>query len=166
VQRVETDPSIKAAVLISAKPGSWIAGANIKMIQSMTSAQAATDMAEVGQKAMDRISKSPRPWIAAIDGACMGGGLEMALACSHRVASSSSKTVLSVPEVMLGLLPGSGGTQRLPKLVGMATSLDMMLTGKNIKPEKALKMGLVRQDHHLTCIASRRGLHSISARFT
>jgi enoyl-CoA hydratase/long-chain 3-hydroxyacyl-CoA dehydrogenase len=98
-----------------------------------------------GQTFMKRIEDSKKPFVAAIDGSCMGGGLEVALACHYRIASQSKKTQLSLPEVMLGLLPGAGGTQRLPKLIGLQASLDMMLTGKNIRPDKARKLGLVDQ---------------------
>jgi enoyl-CoA hydratase/long-chain 3-hydroxyacyl-CoA dehydrogenase len=143
--RLETDNAIKAAVFISGKKDSWIAGANIKMIEGLTDAKAATDTAGLGQQAMDRIAKlqKSKPMVAAIDGACLGGGLEVALSCSYRVATTSPKTVLGLPEVMIGLLPGSGGTQRLPKLVGAAASLDMMLTGKQLKADRAKKMGLI-----------------------
>ena len=145
VERVEKDESVKAVVLASGKKGSWIAGANIKQIEEIKSVEQASEMVGVGQKVMDRVSdmQKKKPWIAAIDGACLGGGLEMAMTCSQRIASSSSKTVLGVPEVMLGLLPGWGGTQRLPKIVGAANALDMMLTGKMIKGDRARKMGLV-----------------------
>jgi len=145
VERVEKDESVKAVVLASAKKGSWIAGANIKQIEEIKSVEQASEMVGVGQKVMDRVSnmQAKKPWIAAIDGACLGGGLEMAMTCTTRIASSSSKTVLGVPEVMLGLLPGWGGTQRLPKIVGAANALDMMLTGKMIKGDRARKMGLV-----------------------
>ena len=106
MQRIENDDSIKAAVLISAKPNSWIAGANIKMLESVSAggSKAAEDTAGLGQQGMDRIAamQKKKPWVAAIDGACLGGGLEMALACSYRVASASPKTVLGLPEVMLG----------------------------------------------------------------
>ena len=93
-------------------------------------ARPAHSLATAALQAMDRLEAmgKKKPWVAAIDGPCLGGGLEVALACAHRVASSSSKTVLGVPEVMLGLLPGAGGTQRLPKVVGAATSLDLALT--------------------------------------
>ena len=132
--RIEKDDAIKAAVLISAKPGSWIAGANIKMLEqiSVDGAKAAEDTAGLGQQGMDRIAamQKKKPWVAAIDGACLGGGLEVALACSYRVATASPKTVLGLPEVMLGLLPGSGGTQRLIPLVGAQKALPLMLTGK------------------------------------
>jgi len=145
LQRFEEDPAIKAAVLISAKKDSWIAGANIKMIEKIAQSDsaAATEAAKMGQDAFDRISNGRKPMVAAIDGACLGGGLELALACSYRVATSSAKTVLGVPEVMIGLLPGSGGTQRLPKLVGAANALDLMLTGKQLKADRAKKLGLV-----------------------
>ena len=102
-------------------------------------------MVGVGQLVMNRVSdmQKRKPWIAAIDGACLGGGLEMAMTCSQRIATSNSKTVLGLPEVMLGLLPGWGGTQRLPKIVGAANALDLMLTGKMLKADRAKKMGLV-----------------------
>lgn len=143
IERLESDSSIKAAVLISDKKGSWIAGANIKMLEKLTDAEAATGAAKMGQDGFDRIAKLKIPIVAAIDGACLGGGLEAALACSYRIATSSPKTVLGVPEVMIGLLPGSGGTQRLPKLVGTPAALDLMLTGKQLKADRAKKMGLV-----------------------
>ena len=143
--RFEEDATIKAAVLISGKKDSWVAGANIKMIEKLTDATAATEAARTGQSAFDRIAdfQSKKPMVAAIDGACLGGGLELALACGYRMATSSPKTVLGVPEVMIGLLPGSGGTQRLPRLIGAAAALDLMLTGKQLKADRAKKLGLV-----------------------
>jgi enoyl-CoA hydratase / long-chain 3-hydroxyacyl-CoA dehydrogenase len=92
-----------------------------------------------------RLADSPRPVVAAINGSCMGGGLELALACHYRIATASSKTQLALPEVMLGLLPGAGGTQRLPRLIGLPNALDLMLTGKTVTADKALKLGLVDQ---------------------
>jgi len=92
---------------------------------------------------MARMAAVKKPSVAAIHGDCLGGGLEVALSCDARVVADSPKTKLGLPEVMLGLLPGAGGTQRLPALVGLPAALDMMLTGKNIRPKKALKMGLV-----------------------
>ncbi|UIV47745.1 enoyl-CoA hydratase/isomerase family protein [Escherichia coli] len=79
----------------------------------------------------------------AIHGACLGGGLELALACHGRVCTDDPKTVLGLPEVQLGLLPGSGGTQRLPRLIGVSTALEMILTGKQLRAKQALKLGLV-----------------------
>ncbi|TDH71901.1 hypothetical protein CCR75_000985 [Bremia lactucae] len=142
---VENDPNIKSVVLISAKPGVFIAGADITELNACNTEEEMRAMSSTGQAFMNRLSSSKKPFVAAIEGSCMGGGLEVALACHYRVASQSKKTQLSLPEVMLGLLPGAGGTQRLPKLVGIQAALDMMLTGKNIRPDKALKMGLVNQ---------------------
>ncbi|KAL4167276.1 hypothetical protein KRP22_012762 [Phytophthora ramorum] len=142
---VESDPNIKSVVLISAKPGVFIAGADIAELNACKTEEEMRAMSSAGQSFMSRLASSKKPFVAAIDGSCMGGGLEVALACHYRVASQSKKTQLALPEVMLGLLPGAGGTQRLPKLVGIQAALDMMLTGKNIKPDKALKMGLVNQ---------------------
>ena len=83
------------------------------------------------------------PVVAAIHGTCLGGGTEAVLACRYRVATDDPKTALGLPEVMLGLVPGAGGTQRLPRLVGLATALDLILTGRTLKAARALKAGLV-----------------------
>ncbi|KAA0195487.1 hypothetical protein HAZT_HAZT010268 [Hyalella azteca] len=141
---IETSPDIKAAVLISKKPGCFIAGADITMLDKVKTAADGAAIAAEGQSIMDRIEKSPKPIVAAIMGSCLGGGLEVAMACHYRVAVKD-KSSLGLPEVMLGLLPGSGGTQRTRKLVGLPNALDMALTGKTIKAEKAKKMGLVDQ---------------------
>ncbi|KAF7694423.1 hypothetical protein HF521_008176 [Silurus meridionalis] len=137
--------AVKSAVLISSKPGCFIAGADINMIKACTSAEEVTSLSREGQKMFEKIEKSPIPIVAAINGSCLGGGLEFAIACQYRVATKSKKTVLGTPEVMLGLLPGAGGTQRLPKMVGLPAAFDMMLTGRNIRADKAKKMGLVHQ---------------------
>lgn len=92
---------------------------------------------------MAEIHALPVPVIAAIHGACTGGGLELALACHGRICTDDPKTVLGLPEVQLGLLPGSGGTQRLPRLIGVSTALEMILTGKQLRAKQALKLGLV-----------------------
>uniref|UniRef100_A0A673HKT0 enoyl-CoA hydratase n=1 Tax=Sinocyclocheilus rhinocerous TaxID=307959 RepID=A0A673HKT0_9TELE len=137
--------AVKSAVLISRKPGCFIAGADINMIQACKTAEEVTSLSQEGQKIFDQIEKSPIPVVAAINGSCLGGGLEFAIACQYRIATKSKKTILGTPEVMLGLLPGAGGTQRLPKMVGLPAAFDMMLTGRNIRPDKAKKMGLVHQ---------------------
>lgn len=142
---VENDANIKSVVLISAKPGCFIAGADIAELRACQTEAEMKHLSSHGQQFMNRIASSKKPFVAAIDGSCMGGGLEVALACHYRLATQSKKTKLALPEVMLGLLPGAGGTQRLPKQVGLQASLDMMLTGKNIQPDKAKKMGLVDQ---------------------
>ncbi|TMW63874.1 hypothetical protein Poli38472_014784 [Pythium oligandrum] len=142
---VEKDSNIKSVVLISAKPGCFIAGADIAQLRAAQSEAEIKHLSSHGQKFLNRIASSKKPFVAAIDGSCLGGGLEVALACHYRIASQSKKTKLGLPEVQLGLLPGAGGTQRLPKTVGLQASLDMMLTGKNIQPDRAKKMGLVDQ---------------------
>jgi 3-hydroxyacyl-CoA dehydrogenase/enoyl-CoA hydratase/3-hydroxybutyryl-CoA epimerase len=100
-------------------------------------------MSRMGHALLDRLEDLRVPVVVAIHGSCLGGGLELALACHYRVASDDPKTVLGVPEVMLGLIPGAGGTQRLPRLIGLAASLDMILTGRSLKAPRALKAGLV-----------------------
>uniref|UniRef100_A0A673CT64 Trifunctional enzyme subunit alpha, mitochondrial n=1 Tax=Sphaeramia orbicularis TaxID=375764 RepID=A0A673CT64_9TELE len=137
--------AVKSAVLISSKPGCFIAGADINMIQACKTSEEVTHLSQEGQKMFEKIEKSPIPVVAAINGSCLGGGLEFAIACQYRVATKSKKTILGTPEVMLGLLPGAGGTQRLPKMVGLPGAFDMMLTGRNIRADKAKKMGLVHQ---------------------
>jgi enoyl-CoA hydratase/long-chain 3-hydroxyacyl-CoA dehydrogenase len=141
-EQVESDASIKAAVLISGK-SDFIAGADITMLQAAKSASDLERLSRNMQEQLFRIEKSKKPVVAAIHGAALGGGLEVALACHYRIATDHPKTQLGLPEVMIGLLPGGGGTQRLPALVGVQAALDMMLTGKNIRAQKAKKMGLV-----------------------
>ncbi|XP_066450509.1 trifunctional enzyme subunit alpha, mitochondrial [Eleutherodactylus coqui] len=145
MDEVWADDAVRSAVLISAKPGCFIAGADINMIESCKSSQEVSQLSQAGQKMFEKLEKSPKPIVAAINGSCLGGGLEVAIACQYRVATKDKKTVLATPEVLLGLLPGAGGTQRLPKMLGLPASFDMMLTGKNIRADKAKKMGLVDQ---------------------
>ena len=143
LNRLEGDSAIKGVVFISGKPGSFIAGADINMINDCETAADAESLARKGQAMFDRIEQLKVPVVAAINGACLGGGLELAMACHVRVASDSSKTQLGLPEVQLGLLPGSGGTQRLPQLVGVQQGITMILTGKQLRAKQAKKAGLV-----------------------
>ncbi|XP_053693292.1 trifunctional enzyme subunit alpha, mitochondrial [Sabethes cyaneus] len=142
-REVETNPAVSSAVVISAKPGCFIAGADITMLEKCKTAAEATKISYEGQMQFNKMENSRKPIVAAINGVCLGGGLELALACHYRVAVKDKKTNLALPEVMLGLLPGAGGTQRLPKLTSIPTALDMALTGKNVKADKAKKLGLV-----------------------
>lgn len=142
---IEQDAGIKAAVLISGKPNNFIAGADIKELDVIKTAEDAVAASQMGQAMCDRLEKSAKPFVAAIDGSCLGGGLEVALACKYRIATSNKKTALGLPEVMLGLLPGAGGTQRLPRTVGIQAALPMMLTGAPARADKARKMGLVHE---------------------
>ncbi|MFM1876541.1 MAG: hypothetical protein RL266_2278, partial [Bacteroidota bacterium] len=142
MDELEKDPEVKAAVMISRKKD-FIAGADIEAFANVKKEGDWQPIAKKGHEILNRLQKSKKPVVAAINGACMGAGLEIALACAARVASDSPKTILSLPEVKLGLLPGGGGTQRLPRLVGIQKALDMMLTGKNVFAYPAKKMGLV-----------------------
>ncbi|XP_071117488.1 trifunctional enzyme subunit alpha, mitochondrial-like [Haliotis cracherodii] len=143
LNEVQNNSSVRGVVLISSKPGCFIAGADIGMIESCKTEEEVMGISRAGQQAFQSMEDSPKPIVAAIMGSCLGGGLEVALACQYRLAVKDRKTGLGVPEVMLGLLPGAGGTQRLPRLISVPNALDMMLTGKTIRPDKAKKMGLV-----------------------
>jgi len=137
------DPQIKGAVLISKKPDNFIAGADIDRFLTMRSPGEAAALSRKGHALLNQLADSAKPVVAAIHGAALGGGLEVALACTARIASDDPCTILGQPEVKLGLLPGGGGTQRLPRLVGLQRGLGLMLTGKNIYPKQAKRMGLV-----------------------
>jgi 3-hydroxyacyl-CoA dehydrogenase / enoyl-CoA hydratase / 3-hydroxybutyryl-CoA epimerase len=141
--QIKANKELKGLVFISGKPNSFIAGADITMLDDCATAAQAQSIATMGQDIFNQLEQLSIPVVAAIHGPCLGGGLELAMACHARVATNSAKTVLGLPEVQLGLLPGSGGTQRLPKLVGLQKALDMMLTGKQLRPAQAKKFGLV-----------------------
>jgi len=141
--RFMADPAAKSAVLMSGKPGCFIAGADIRMLERCQSAEEATALSKGCQDLLFEVAKSSKPVVAAIQGACLGGGLEVAMACHYRIAVDGMKTSMGLPEVMLGVLPGGGGTQRLPALTGLPNALDMALTGKSLNAKKAKKVGLV-----------------------
>ncbi len=137
------DSTVKAVVFLSGKPDTFIAGADIEEFTKVGSREEAEALSRGGQGMLDDIANLPKPVVAAIHGACLGGGLEFALACHYRVGSSDDKTQLGLPEVQLGLLPGAGGCQRLPRLIGLRAALDMILTGKSVRARKAFRLGLV-----------------------
>jgi 3-hydroxyacyl-CoA dehydrogenase/enoyl-CoA hydratase/3-hydroxybutyryl-CoA epimerase len=141
--RIETDPTLRGVVLLSGKPDTWIAGADIDEFLTIVSAADAESLSRGGQALLARLDTLRIPVVAAIHGACLGAGLETALACRYRIATDHPKTVLALPEVQLGIIPGGGGTQRLPRLVGLQRALDMILTGRNIRAKTALQLGLV-----------------------
>jgi 3-hydroxyacyl-CoA dehydrogenase / enoyl-CoA hydratase / 3-hydroxybutyryl-CoA epimerase len=142
VTRLEAD---KPAVVVfrSAKPSGFFAGAEIHRIRRIETEAEARNVQSVGQELFNRIERLPCPTIAAIHGVCLGGGLEFALACKHRIARADSQTKIGLPETQLGLIPGWGGTVRLPRLVGLRQALGMILEGKTLSAEKAAKVGLV-----------------------
>jgi 3-hydroxyacyl-CoA dehydrogenase/enoyl-CoA hydratase/3-hydroxybutyryl-CoA epimerase len=134
---------LKGVIIVSTKPGSFVAGADINMIDAAKSVEDVEKMSRLCHEAFFELENTSVPVVAAIDGACLGGGMELALACHGRVAADNRKTVLGLPEVQLGLLPAGGGTQRMPRLIGIANALDLMLTGKQLNAQKAKKLGLV-----------------------
>lgn len=148
VAEVERNDAIRALVIGSAKRDNFLAGADIRWLQSIEDPDNAVELLRQAQAGFMRIERLPiehgKPVVAAIHGACLGGGLELALACSIRIASNDQrKTQLGQPEVQLGIIPGAGGTQRLPRLIGLTAGLDLILTGRSVRPRSALKMGLV-----------------------
>lgn len=142
MSELEQNSDVKAVVLMSRKKD-FIAGADLDAVLKATEIGQWEPIARQGHAILNRVEQSPKPVVAAMHGAAMGGGLEVALACHYRLASDDKSTVFALPEVQLGLLPGGGGTQRLPALIGIRAALDMMLTGKKIYAAKAKKMGLI-----------------------
>jgi len=140
---VKGNKAIKAGVMISAKESGFVAGADIDDLDLVTSAADGAKLSRDGHRVMAAVEKLGIPTVAAIHGDCLGGGLELALAATARIAADTPKTKMGLPEVMLGLLPGAGGTVRLPKLIGLEEALPLMLQGKTVRPSKALKLGLV-----------------------
>ena len=161
LEQVDRDKNIYAMVITSGKPDIFIAGADIEQFLDFRIELDAENASRFGQRLLNLLEKTRVPVVAAIHGACLGGGLELALACTYRICTDHSKTVLALPEVQLGLIPGLGGTQRLPRLIGVTNALDMILTGKNVRAKKALQLGLVDEMVHpaiLLDVATRRAL--------
>ena len=143
LDEVERDPAVKAVVIRSGKPDNFIAGADISDFTRIRSAEEGEALSRAAHAILGRVEACRVPVVAAIHGSCLGIGTELALACRYRVASDEPKTAIGLPEVMLGIVPGAGGTQRLPRLAGLATALDLILTGRALKPSRALRAGLV-----------------------
>ena len=140
MKQIDDDPEIKAVVLISRKKG-FMAGADIAEFLNFAPGECKAISIQ-GHQMFARIERSKKPYVAAIHGACMGGGTEISLACYGRVVSSHHSTMMALPEVKLGLLPGLGGTIRMPKLIGLQKALGIILTGKNVYAYPAYKIGL------------------------
>ncbi len=135
------DESARVIVLASTVPGFFSAGADIEMLKKSTPDYKAM-FCLFCQETLDKFAKTPKLVVAALSGHTVGGGLEIALACDLRVMAKDAG-LIGLPEVTLGVLPGTGGTQRLPRLIGTARALDMMVTGKRLSPDEALAVGLV-----------------------
>ncbi len=138
----DDDDTVRVVVLTGSGPKAFVAGADIAEMSDLSPAQA-RDFSLVGQRMMRRVERMSKPVIAMVNGFALGGGLELAMCCHLRLAADSAK--LGLPEVTLGLLPGFGGSQRLPRLVGRAAALELCLTGKPIDAQRALQLGLVNR---------------------
>ena len=159
---LEGDRAVQAVAFFSGKRDNFIAGADIEEFVGLTSAAEAERLSADGQELLDRVARFPKPIAVGIHGACLGGGLEFALACHYRVASDHAKTQLGLPEAQLGILPGAGGCQRLPRLIGARAALDIILAGKVEPAQKAFRLGIVDELVHpaimrdITLDAARR----------
>lgn len=142
LEPLERDPP-RAVIVISAKRSGFIAGADIKEFTGITNVEEGYRLIHGGQQVLNRLEALRCPTVAAIHGFALGGGLELALACRYRVAVNDEKLSLGLPEVQLGIHPGFGGTVRSVRLVGVRPAMEMMLTGKPVRAEKALRIGLV-----------------------
>ena len=141
------DQDAKGLILTSGK-STFVVGADIDQLATIGTAEQAFDLVEDLKASLRKLETSGKPVVAAITGTALGGGLELALACHYRIAIDSPKTKLGLPEVKLGLLPGGGGTQRLPRLVGIQKGLELMTQGKELRPQQAVEIGLIDDVAH------------------
>jgi 3-hydroxyacyl-CoA dehydrogenase/enoyl-CoA hydratase/3-hydroxybutyryl-CoA epimerase len=143
LDELKSRTDLNALVIVSGKEGNFIAGAKIEEIENITDPKDGAEKAAMGQAVFSKIAALPFPTLAVIDGACVGGGLELVLACDYRLARDSEKTRIGLPEIRLGIIPGFGGTQRLPRLIGIQRALDFILTGKLVDAQRAYRAGIV-----------------------
>jgi 3-hydroxyacyl-CoA dehydrogenase / enoyl-CoA hydratase / 3-hydroxybutyryl-CoA epimerase len=143
VSLLQDDPNAKLVVFRSGKRSGFLAGADLQQISQLHTEDEIQGALQIGQRLFDSIAALPIPSLAVIHGACLGGGLEMAMACRFRFAKDDPQTKLGLPETQLGLLPGWGGTQRLPALVDLQIALAMLLEGKRLSAQKAERCGIV-----------------------
>ncbi len=143
LEEIKKQSSLDALVILSRKKDVFIAGADIKEIESITNPKEGRIKSQAGQDIFNKLEDFKIPTVAVIDGVALGGGCELALACQYRLSTFNEKVRIGLPEVNLGILPGFGGTYRLPRVLGLAEGLKMILTGKPIDSRKALKIGLV-----------------------
>ncbi|HEX6587924.1 MAG TPA: 3-hydroxyacyl-CoA dehydrogenase NAD-binding domain-containing protein [Longimicrobiales bacterium] len=155
IEKLAAAGTVDSVIFRSAKDGMFVAGVNVDEIAGVTDRAEAREKARLGQQLFHRISRLPVPSVAAIDGTCLGGGTELALACTWRIASDRPETKIGLPEVRLGIIPGFGGTTRLPRLVGLPAALDMILTGKTLDARRAQKIGLIDERMHPAVLLRR-----------
>jgi 3-hydroxyacyl-CoA dehydrogenase/enoyl-CoA hydratase/3-hydroxybutyryl-CoA epimerase len=143
IEQLKKMQDVKCLLLMSNKPGIFIAGADIKELVQIKDENVGYEIARNGQDVFAAFGKLPFPTVAVIHGACMGGGTEISLNCTYRIATDSDKTKIGLPEVNLGLLPGWIGTTRLPRMIGLQRSLDIILTGRHMDAKRAYRAGLI-----------------------
>ena len=143
VEAIAAEPTVKVVIVTGGGSLAFVAGADIKEVGQIASAQEAQAMAALGQSVFLRIQRLSKPVIAAINGVCLGGGCELAMACHLRISGDRAR--FGQPEVNLGIIPGWGGTQRLPRLIGRAKAIEWILTGDMFTAQEALRLGLVNQ---------------------
>lgn len=147
IQEISRSP-YKAVIFKSNKAKIFIAGADIEEIKSMTTKEQFSEAVKGGQDIFNMVEDLQIPTIAAVNGACMGGGCEFIMSCDYRIASDDPSTKIGLPEIQLGILPGFGGTMRMPRIIGLQAALDIILAGKAVNSKKALKIGLVDKVVH------------------
>ncbi|HJV72813.1 MAG TPA: enoyl-CoA hydratase-related protein, partial [Noviherbaspirillum sp.] len=144
IAKIESDKSIAGIIITSGKK-EFLAGADIERLYRITEPQQAFDLAQEFKSFLRRLEQCGRPVVAALNGTALGGGLELALACHYRIAINNPKAKFGLPEVKLGLLPGGGGTQRLPRLIGIQSALPLLLEGKELRAEQATQQGILHE---------------------
>ena len=143
LDRIAVESAVKLVLLSSAKDGHFIAGADVERIGALTDPEEAAALASTAQRVFGKLGELPFPTIALIRGTCLGGGLELALGCTHRIAVDDPRTRIGLPEVQLGIIPGFGGSQRLPRLIGIPKALPLILSGTRLPARAAWKRGVV-----------------------
>jgi 3-hydroxyacyl-CoA dehydrogenase/enoyl-CoA hydratase/3-hydroxybutyryl-CoA epimerase len=143
IQQAKNDPEIKALAIISGKSDTFLSGADLHEIMKFAAAEQAEELSRRGQRIFNTLANIGKPTVAAIHGVCLGGGLELVLCCNRRIATDSPITLIGLPETKLGFVPGLGGTQRLPRLVGVRNSLEIILTGDPVSAHRAFELGII-----------------------
>ncbi|HEU5465360.1 MAG TPA: fatty acid oxidation complex subunit alpha FadJ [Gemmatimonadales bacterium] len=140
---IKADERVKAVAFLSGKRDNFIAGADIEEFVKLQTASEAEQLSADGQAMLGKVAEFPKPVVVGIHGACLGGGLEFSLCCTYRIATDHPRTSIGLPEIKLGILPGAGGCQRLPRLIGVRAALDIILAGKTVPARKALQVGII-----------------------
>lgn len=143
IDAISTDAAVKVVILTGGGSLAFVAGADIKEVSQLASVDAAKEMAKLGQSVFLKLQRLTKPVIAAINGVCLGGGLELAMSCHLRI--SGDRVRFGQPEITLGIIPGWGGTQRLPRLIGKTKATEWILTGDVVMAQEAYRLGLVNQ---------------------